>query len=285
MVAKLASDYDKPRGCTAVRPGLCGAFVGSLPLGDLRGVGPAMVEKLRRLGVRRSVDVIDRERDEVVALLGEFGARLWDDGHGADGAIPDERERRKSVSRDTTFGEDVAVVGGGRETLDATLAMLVEKAAFQLRREALFAGTVGVRVRFADFSEVQHERALGRFAEAAAGGVASSQEDGDLLPAARALLEEVLTQGATGTQRGMGVRLIGVKMSKLGERGERQMVIGADEEGAERRSAVYRAADAVRARLGAKAISSGAAIAGRRGDRSRRDLGAEARDDERVGDG
>lgn len=254
FIAKLASDYDKPRGCTVVHPSVCAAFVTSLPLRDLRGVGPATIERLAKLGVTRSRDIVGPPRERVRALLGDFGVRIFDLAHGASGDVPPARERRKSISRDTTFSENIALDAAGRERLLATIARLLEKATFTLRREALFAGTIGVRLRFADFTEVQHERSLAKLAGET--GVGASDQDADLFPLAVKLFEEAIADRVTPNRRALGVRLIGVKLSQFRAAAERQLTLSDDGSNAARRARLYTAADAIRDRLGSHAVTS-----------------------------
>lgn len=272
FIAKLASDYDKPRGCTAVRPGVCADFVSSLPLSDLRGIGPATEAKLHRRGVTRSAQLVRGERDAVFALAGDLGLQIHDLANGADGDVPPERERRKSISRDTTFSENVPTDAGGRERLLSVCASLLERATYTLRTEALYARTVGVRLRFADFSEVQHERALAR---SDGGAVVATDQDAELLPVVRTLLDEAVSIRASPAQRSLGVRLVGVKLSSLTTTAERQLTIGDDGSNAARRAELYRAADAIRGKLGARAVVSARALEGR--GRRERDGGSEAR--------
>jgi len=279
FIAKLASDYGKPRGATAVRATLCAVFVASLPLRELRGVGPATAAKLERLGVRRSADIVNRPREQVMNLLGDFGVRLWDLAHGAPGDVPAERERRKSISRDTTFSENVPLDATGRESLTATAARLLENATFTLRREALYAATVGVRLRFADFSEVQHEMSLAKASGASGGAAAASDHDAELFPVVVRLLDEAV-QRADSAQRSRGVRLLGVKLSSLRGSAERQMRLGEQDGASEKRTRLYSAADAIRAKLGHGALTSARALPAAR---KRRIHGATLDDSAREG--
>lgn len=279
-IAKLASDYDKPRGCSVVRPGLCADFVSSLPLRDLRGVGPATEARLNRVGITASAQLVRPARDEVVRLAGDLGAKIHDLASGQDGDVPRGRDQRKSVSRDTTFGDDVRLDTAGRERLLATCAQLLERATYTVRGEALFARTVGVRLRFADFSEVQHERSLVK----GGGGVIATDQDAELLPVVRLLLDEAIDERASGAQRALGVRLVGVKLSGLTTSAERQLTLGDDGSDAARRAELYRAADAIRAKMGAGAVVSARALAGGRKRQLGERGGSRGRDVDRTSD-
>lgn len=255
FIAKMASDYDKPRGLKAVTPDECLAFVRSVKLSDLRGVGPSTRERLERAGFRTPADIIDLSREETMLRLGDLGLRIWDAAHGAPGELPAEREQRKSISRDRTFGQDQSCSSeAGRREMLATLSRLASKATYSLRKECLFASTVSVRVRFADFTQIQRDRSLG-----GEGGVGNTDQDADIVPVIEALFDEVLTTRATSAQRRMGVRLVGVKLGGLSPLHQRQMRIGESDE-LDKRSGVYRVADQIRSRLGFDALSLGRAI-------------------------
>ncbi len=255
FIAKLASDYDKPRGLKPVAPGDCPAFVRSLKLGDLRGVGPKTRERLERLGFRAPADILDLSREDAIERLGDLGRSIWDHSHGTGGDLPDEREQRKSISRDRTFSEDQSCSSAaGRREMLATLSRLSAKATYSLRKECLFASGVSVRVRFADFSQIQRDRSLG-----AEDGVCSTDQDADIMPVVERLLEEILTKRASTAQRRMGVRLVGVKLAGLSALRQRQLRLG-EEDRVDQRANVYKVADEIRRRLGFDALSIGRSI-------------------------
>ena len=255
FIAKLASDYDKPRGLKAVSPGHCPVFVRSLKLGDLRGVGPKTRERLERLGFRTPSDILDLPRQDATERLGDLGRSIWDASHGRPGDLPDEREQRKSISRDRTFSQNQSCSSeAGRREMLATLSRLSAKATYSLRKECLFASSVSVRVRFADFSQVQRDRSLG-----AEDGVVSTDQDADIMPVVERLLEEILTRRASPAQQRHGVRLVGVKLGGLSALRQRQLRLG-EEERVDQRASVYKVADEIRRRLGFDALSIGRSI-------------------------
>ncbi len=255
FIAKLASDYDKPRGLKAVAPRDCSAFVRGLKLGDLRGVGPKTRERLERLGFRTPSDILDLTRQSACERLGDLGRSIWDASHGKDGDLPDEREQRKSISRDRTFAENISCSSeDGRREMLATLSRLSAKATYSLRKECLFASSVSVRVRFADFSQIQHDRSLG-----AEDGIGSTDQDADIMPVVERLLEETLTRRASQKQLRHGVRLVGVKLGGLSALRQRQLRLG-EEEQVDQRASVYKVADEIRRRLGFDALSIGRSI-------------------------
>jgi len=255
FIAKMASDYDKPRGLKAVAPDECIAFVRSVKLSDLRGVGPSTRERLEKMGLRSPADILDLSRADALLRLGDMGIRIWDAARGVPGELPAEREQRKSISRDRTFAEDQSCTSdAGRQEMLATLSRLTAKATYSLRKECLFASSVSVRVRFADFTQIQRDRSLGGEA-----GVGNTDQDADIMPVVEALFEDVLTRRASPAQRRLGVRLVGVKLGGLSPLHQRQMRLGESDE-LDKRSGVYKVADEIRRKLGFDALSLGRAI-------------------------
>jgi DNA polymerase-4 len=233
--------------------------VRGLKLGDLRGVGPKTRERLERLGFREPADIIDIDRAQAIERLGDLGASIWDAAHGVPGDLPAEREQRKSISRDRTFSEDQSCSSAaGHQEMLATLSRLTAKASYSLRKECLFASSVSVRVRFADFTNIQADRSLG-----AREGVGSTDQDADIMPVVEALLQDVLDRRASPGQRRLGVRLVGVKLGGLSPLKQRQLRLG-EEQDVDRRAGVYKVADEIRSRLGFDALSIGRAIESKR---------------------
>lgn len=250
FLAKIASDYRKPGGVTAVSAADAERFVASLPIEKLRGVGPATARRLAERGYRTGSDIARAPRDAIARTLGDLGAALWDAAHGLApagsdaGPVVGVARERKSISHETTFSQDVA----DPDALAETLTLLTAKAAWKLRTLGLRAGCVSVKLRDHRFETHGRDRSL---ADRAAGGVGFSDLDRDLLAVALELLREL---HASGTFAGRPIRLVGVKLSKLTAGGHRQLNLGEADGGYERASAAARAADAVRARHGFGAI-------------------------------
>ncbi|HZD04391.1 MAG TPA: DNA polymerase IV, partial [Longimicrobiales bacterium] len=108
LVAKLAVRRAKPAGVHIVPPGGEGAFLRTHDLAELPGVGPSLVESLRRRGLVRVEDALRVERHWLDEWFGESrGAWLYDRIRGRDPSAVRTHEPRKSVSTERTFGEDL----------------------------------------------------------------------------------------------------------------------------------------------------------------------------------
>lgn len=155
LVAKLAAEKAKPRpgtdatGVRIIAEGGEGAFLATLTLAELPGVGPKLQEKLRGLGLVRVEDVLPHDRATLARWLGRRPSEwLYARVRGIHTAPVEPRGASKQISRESTFSRDVA----DDTQLSAHLRALVAKAAAELREERLAARTVSVKLRDADFT-------------------------------------------------------------------------------------------------------------------------------------
>jgi DNA polymerase-4 len=234
FLAKVASDLDKPRGYSVVGQADAPAFLARQPVGLIWGVGPALRRRLAGDGVHLIGDLLPIGEREMAARYGAMGRRLFHFARGEDGRRVTPHDDPKSVSAETTFDGDVAAA----DELVRRLWPLCETVARRLKAKDLAAGGVVVKLKTADFRTVTRSRRL----------TDPTQIADVILEAARPLVE----RAADGTP----YRLIGV--------GTDQLVDGlaADppdlfDERRERRVAVDRAVDDLRARLGAGAVRLG----------------------------
>ncbi|MES2125063.1 MAG: DNA polymerase IV [Gemmatimonadota bacterium] len=241
MIAKIASDFAKPRGVCEVRDGWERGFVAGLPLGALPGIGPKTAVRLQRQGLESVAQVQAMSTDELAHLIGRDEAvALARRAAGRGGARLRPHGPAKSVSRETTFSRDLA----DPAELDRVLLQLTARMAGQLRDEELVAGALVLKLRHGDFQTITRRRAL----------PTPSAFDQELLPIARALLAPAL---AAARARGQGVRLLGVAATSL-RPAEAPELFESAERGRQRE--VVRAIDTVRARFGFEAVRSGRLI-------------------------
>ncbi|HQW65952.1 MAG TPA: DNA polymerase IV, partial [Gemmatimonadales bacterium] len=108
MLAKLASDFAKPRGICEVRSGWERGFLAGLPLKALPGIGPKTADRLAARGLEDVAQVQSMPLEALGALLGREEAialKRRADGHG--GSTVRAAGPPKSISRETTFPKDV----------------------------------------------------------------------------------------------------------------------------------------------------------------------------------
>ncbi len=150
FLAKLASDLDKPDGLTVIRPEDASAFLASMPVEKLWGVGPASAARLRRHGLECIGDLAERSADELEAFLGASGRRLWDFSHGRDRRRVEPPGEPKSISSETTYEMDLPSWDAVWPDIEKFGSDLERR----LARWSLCARTVVLKVRFQDFSTI-----------------------------------------------------------------------------------------------------------------------------------
>jgi len=238
MIAKIASDYAKPRGICEVRPGWERGFMAGLPLKALPGIGPKTAARLAARGLDDVAHVQAMPHAELAVLVGrEEAIALARRADGRGGGRLRPTGPPKSVSRETTFAADLT----DSAALDRVLLLLTARVAGQLRDEELAAGAVVLKLRHADFRTITRRTTLPR----------PTALDAELLAAARSLLAPALAEARRG---GQAIRLLGVAATALGP-AEVPDLFEAPERG--RARGVTRAVDAVRARFGFEAMQPG----------------------------
>lgn len=156
FLAKIASDWNKPNGLKVIVPEEIDEFVRQLPVTKLHGVGAATGEKLAKLGIHNCLDV--RQTDELFLTqhLGKFGRRLWQLAHGIDNRPVEPNRRRKSVSVERTFNQDLPDLEACVMQLPALLEKLAERQ--QRLDDSYLLGAPFVKIKFHDFSQTTLEQ-------------------------------------------------------------------------------------------------------------------------------
>src|SRR5256884_9082282 len=108
FLAKIASDLDKPRGFAVLGKGEAVAFLSVKPVGFIWGVGNASQARLQRDGFNTVADLQRADESDLMKRYGVEGRRLWRLSRGIDDRRVNPERESKSVSAETTFGEDIA---------------------------------------------------------------------------------------------------------------------------------------------------------------------------------
>jgi DNA polymerase-4 len=157
LVAKVASDLQKPDGLTVVAAGSEAAFLAPLPVRRLWGVGVKMEETLAKLGVATIGDLQALDPARLERRVGTHGHDLQRLARGEDDReVQAEAAGAKSLGQEHTYGEDTA----DPARLRATLLQLADAVAARLRAHALRARTITLKYRDEDFRTTTHARTL-----------------------------------------------------------------------------------------------------------------------------
>ena len=237
MIAKIASDYAKPRAICEVRPGWQRGFMAGLTLAAVPGIGPKTAARLTERGLTDVAQIQSMAPSDLVKLVGaEEAAWLLRKADGQGGTVLRPRDQPKSVSRETTFFADVTSL----EELNRVLLLLTARVASQLREEGLVAGAVVLKLRHGDFTTVTRRRAL----------EVRTALDKELLAVARELLAPAF---ATARTRRQGIRLLGIGTQNLSTSDAPDLFEPAERT---RDRELTTAVDQVRARFGFDALRS-----------------------------
>ncbi len=156
LLAKIASDWDKPDGQFEITPDAVDAFMFPLPVRRLWGVGKKTAELLSKRGIQTCGDLQRCGLTELHGILGKFGIELFHQCRGRDPREVQPSRERKSVSNERTFTEDLVTIDQGMEALEALWRELCEDLASghsdRLLRSAF------VKLRFDDFRRTTVER-------------------------------------------------------------------------------------------------------------------------------
>ena len=156
LVAKIASDHDKPDGLTVISPRRVQRFLDPLPTRKLPGVGPVTEKKLAGKGFETISDLRRVSQPRLEGLLGSYGAALYRYCRGIDERPVRVERERKSLSSENTFARDLTSVDEMRAEVDR----LAQGVAASLGKRELSAGTVTIKVRYSDFKTVTRSLTL-----------------------------------------------------------------------------------------------------------------------------
>ena len=195
IVAKVASDFQKPDGLVLVRPGEEARFLAPLDVQKLPGVGKKTEESLVEIGVS-TIGQLAGLPDEVLrGKFGRYGDLLLRHAKGIDNSHVEPRGEPRSMSRETTFQADTRDIAH----LHATLRSMCDEVAQDLRHHRKRTRTVTLKLRYEDFQTVTRQSSL----------KTETIEAGAMFDAAAAMLQVLM---ASERRR---IRLIGVRASSL----------------------------------------------------------------------
>lgn len=160
LLAKLASELDKPDGLTVLTEADIPARIWPLPVAKLNGIGPKAAARLRTLGVHTLGELAASDGAQLKEAFGRsYGSWLLRAAQGQDDRPVVTHSDPVSVSRETTFERDLHALRD-RTELSAIFTRLAEGVAADLQRKGLAARTIGIKLRFEDFKTVTRELTL-----------------------------------------------------------------------------------------------------------------------------
>ena len=204
FLAKIASDLNKPNGQYVITPEQVPAFLETLPLGKIPGVGKVTVARLEEIGLRTCADVQKADLALLLKRFGKFGRVLWERSQGIDEREISNDRQRKSVGVERTLAEDIHEWQACEEIIERLYPELERRLAKE--RADLRIARQGVKLKFNDFQLTTQEH------------VWPELNKEDLIATARKTWEE--------RRGGRGVRLVGLHVTLLDPQLERQLLLG-----------------------------------------------------------
>ena len=156
VVSKIASDQAKPHGLLYVFGGREAEFLAPLPVRRMPGIGKVTEPELGSLGIFKIGGIRAYGLERLKNHFGKYGEWLHAKALGKDIEAYAYSEEPKSISHETTFDADTDDV----EEIERTLFSLAELVAMRLRDHAFFARTVGLKLRFVDFTTLTRDLTL-----------------------------------------------------------------------------------------------------------------------------
>jgi|TARA_B110000971_G_scaffold80561_1_gene82697 DNA polymerase-4 len=156
FIAKVASDWHKPNGQCVVTPEQIDEFLKDLPVKKIWGVGKVTAARLEKQGIRSCADVRQHSLFEFVQMFGNFGEHIYKLAHGEDNRPVVSEWRRKSMSVENTYEQDLPDLATCLEKIPALITELTQRmenldADYGIQNSFL-------KLKFNDFTQTTIER-------------------------------------------------------------------------------------------------------------------------------
>ena len=196
LVAKIASDFDKPEGFTVVEPGKESKFLAPLEIRKIYGIGPKTASLLNNLGIKTCSDIVSIDIQKLLPVFGQYSVNLKNKAKGIDNRPVDPSPWiAKQQGTENTFEKDIS----DSDTVESALLQLCEEVSESIDRMGRSARTITIKLRWPDFKTITRQKTV-------PGEIYKSK---DIYKVAKILLHENWTPGTP-------IRLMGVSASRLG---------------------------------------------------------------------
>lgn len=233
-VSKIATGEAKPNGEVEIPAGHESGFLSPLSIRKIPMIGNRTFHLLRSMGIATIGTLGQIPMEMMESLLGKNGLVIWKRANGIDPTPVVQYSERKSIGSERTFQRDTMDMEG----LHDLLTSMVEKLAFQLRKEEKLTSIVTVKIRYSNFDTHTLQKRI-----------SYTSFDHVLMPVARELFDRLY-------QRRMLIRLVGVRLSGL-VRGVQQLNLF---EETPELVHLYLALDKLRRRYGSDAVKRASGI-------------------------
>ena len=233
LLAKMASDFEKPNKVHTLYQEEIETKMWILPVSELFMVGRRSLPKLQKMGIKTIGDLAKSDEKLLIKNFGKYGKMIWEYSNGIDNEeVNYIKEKPKNIGNSITLPYDYNNI----EKIEEVLLALVEQVSYRLRNQEMFANVVNIQIKTNEFKVFSHQRKLD-FATDSTKIIGKE---------AKKLLIEIYNNTP--------IRLIGISVSGLVEKEERQISLFENVEN-EKQKKIDSVLDNIKEKYGYEAIT------------------------------
>lgn len=202
LLAKMASDFEKPNKVHTLYQEEIETKMWILPVSELFMVGRRNLPKLQKMGIKTIGDLAKSDEKLLIKNFGKYGKMIWEYSNGIDNEeVNYIKEKPKNIGNSITLPYDYNDI----EKIEEVLLALVEQVSYRLRNQEMFANVVNVQIKTNEFKVFSHQRKL------------------DFATDSTKIIGKEAKKLLTEIYNNTPIRLIGISVSGLVEKEERQI--------------------------------------------------------------
>ena len=233
LLAKMASDFEKPNKVHTLYQEEIETKMWILPVSELFMVGRRSLPKLQKMGIKTIEDLAKSDEKLLIKNFGKYGKMIWEYSNGIDNEeVNYIKEKPKNIGNSITLPYDYNNI----EKIEEVLLALVEQVSYRLRNQEMFANVVNVQIKTNEFKVFSHQRKL------------------DFATDSTKIIGKEAKKLLTEIYNNTPIRLIGVSVSGLVEKEERQISLFENVEN-EKQKKIDSVLDNIKEKYGYEAIT------------------------------
>lgn len=233
LLAKMASDFEKPNKVHTLYQEEIETKMWKLPVAELFMVGRRSLPKLQKMGIKTIGDLAKSDEKLLIKNFGKYGKMIWEYSNGIDNEeVNYIKEKPKNIGNSITLPYDYNDI----EKIEEVLLALVEQVSYRLRNQEMFANVVNVQIKTNEFKVFSHQRKL------------------DFATDSTKIIGKEAKKLLTEIYNNTPIRLIGISVSGLVEKEERQISLFENVEN-EKQKKIDSVLDNIKEKYGYEAIT------------------------------